>query len=186
MRLRNSGSSYGAVSVASHWLVAIAVTGLFVSGLWMVGLTYYHSWYHRAPELHASVGVLAAAVVLAHLLWRRLDRVPDPEPGVRRWEVRASALVHALLYLSILVAAVSGYLITTAKGAPVEVFGLFSLPATLHDLPGQADLAGKVHLLVAYALIGLAGLHGLAALKHHFIDRDGTLLRMLGLDPPGI
>jgi cytochrome b561 len=184
MRLRNSGSSYGAVSVASHWLVAIAVTGLFVSGLWMVGLTYYHSWYHRAPELHASVGVLAAAVVLAHLLWRRLDRVPDPEPGVRRWEVRASALVHALLYLGILVTAVSGYLITTAKGAPVEVFGLFSLPATLHDLPGQADLAGKVHLLVAYALIGLAGLPILSTGTGHCCACSGWIRPGSSGDPP--
>ena len=184
MRWRNSRSSYGVISVATHWVAATAVIGLFASGLWMVGLTYYHPWYTRAPELHVAIGVLTAALMLARLLWRWLDSPPDPEPGSTRWQIRASALVHALLYLGIFATAVSGYLITTAKGAPAEVFGLFSLPATLHDLPGQEDWAGRAHLLVAYGLIGLAGLHALAALKHHFLDRDATLRRMLGLENP--
>jgi cytochrome b561 len=72
----------------------------------------------------------------------------------------------------------------TAKGAPVAVFDLFSIPATIHGLPRQEDIAGALHTLIAYALIGLAGLHAAAALKHHLIDRDATLLRMLGLKRP--
>jgi cytochrome b561 len=74
----------------------------------------------------------------------------------------------------------SGYLISTADGRPVDVFGIFTLPATLSGLPNQADTAGDLHLAMAIAVIVLAALHALAALKHHFIDRDRTLRRMLG------
>ncbi|TCT19400.1 cytochrome b561-like protein [Thiobaca trueperi] len=77
----------------------------------------------------------------------------------------------------------SGYLISTADGRSLDVFGLFSVPAILTGLPDQADLAGEVHLVLAIALVTLAAVHALAALKHHFIDRDATLLRMLGRRP---
>jgi cytochrome b561 len=60
------------------------------------------------------------------------------------------------------------------------VFGLFAVPATLHGLPRQEDVAGKIHYWLAIGVISVAGLHTLAAFKHHFIDRDATLLRMLG------
>ncbi len=183
MGVRNSGERYGVISVVSHWLVAAAVIGLFASGLWMVGLGYYDPWYHRAPELHKAVGILAAVVMLGRLVWRWADRKPRPDPGLRPWEIWTSGLVHGLLYLGIFVCAVSGYLIATAKGAPVDLFGLASLPATYQGLPRQEDLAGEVHELVGWALILLAGLHALAALKHHFFDHDATLRRMLGLRP---
>jgi cytochrome b561 len=74
----------------------------------------------------------------------------------------------------------SGYLISTADGRPLQVFGGLAIPATLSGLEGQADIAGAVHLALASSLIGVASLHALAALKHHFWDRDGTLLRMFG------
>jgi cytochrome b561 len=77
---------------------------------------------------------------------------------------------------------VAGYLISTADGRPIEVFGLFNVPATLHGLADQEDIAGEVHEIFAWVLILLAGVHALAALKHHFINRDSTLIKMLGRD----
>ena len=99
----------------------------------------------------------------------------------RRWETQAAHWVHAALHLGVFAAVISGYLIATAKGAPVAVFDLFSVPATIHGLDRQEDIAGDFHYFVSYGLIGLAGLPALAALKHHMIDRDATLLRMLGM-----
>jgi cytochrome b561 len=75
----------------------------------------------------------------------------------------------------------SGYLISTADGRGLEVFEWFTLPATLSGLEQQEDIAGRVHLYLAWSVIVVAALHALAALKHHFIDRDVTLKRMLGL-----
>ena len=74
----------------------------------------------------------------------------------------------------------SGYLISTADGRGISVFGLFEVPASLTGIPDQEDVAGLIHEWLAWALVIFAGLHGLAALKHHFIDHDATLRRMLG------
>lgn len=181
MRLRNTANTYGMISIVLHWLVAVVVISLFVSGLWMVDLGYYDVWYHRAPAIHKSVGVLLLLVMGARLVWRWIGRVPEPEPGARPWEVRLARWVHLLLYVGILAIITAGYLISTAKGDPVNVFDLFSVPATIQGLPRQADVAGAIHYWLAVAVISLAGVHALAAFKHHFIDRDATLLRMLGL-----
>ena len=87
---------------------------------------------------------------------------------------------HRLFYLLLFTIMVSGYLISTEDNRAVEVFGWFSIPATITSIPNQADVAGWVHLILASSLIGLALLHAAAALKHHFIDRDRTLKRILG------
>ena len=58
MQLRNSSRRYGIISISLHWIFAIAVYGMFGLGLWMVTLSYYDGWYHQAPELHKSIGVL--------------------------------------------------------------------------------------------------------------------------------
>ncbi|BCQ65481.1 hypothetical protein PBOI14_72310 [Pseudomonas sp. Boi14] len=89
-------------------------------------------------------------------------------------------LGHAFLYLGLFAVMIAGYLISTADGVGIPVFGLFEVPALISGLPDQADVAGVVHLYLAWALVIFAGIHGLAALKHHFIDRDATLTRMLG------
>lgn len=179
MLWRNTSDSYGLIGIASHWLLAVAIVGLFASGLWMVDLTYYDVWYHRAPELHKAFGVLTAAAMGLRLLWRWWGVVPGPAPGVKRWEAVVASAVHGVLYLGVFAAAISGYLIATAKGDPVDVFGLAAVPAVIHDLPRQADVAGDVHYWIGVAIISLAGLHAAAALKHHLIDGDQTLVRML-------
>ncbi len=181
---RNTHDHYGAVAIALHWLMAIAVVGLFALGLWMTGLTYYDAWYTTGPEIHKGVGVLLFLVLIARLAWRLASPPPKPLPTLSPLERRASGLVHGLLYVLLLATMLTGYLISTADGRPVDVFGIFAVPATLTGLPNQADIAGDVHLALAIATIALASLHALAALKHHWIDRDRTLLRMLGRHAP--
>jgi cytochrome b561 len=92
----------------------------------------------------------------------------------------AAHLVHVLLYLVLFGVMISGYLISTADGRPVNVFGWLQVPALVSGIGGQEDFAGKVHLFLAYSTMALVALHLLGALKHHFIDRDRTLMRMFG------
>lgn len=176
-----SRDRYTRVAIVLHWLVALAVPAMFVLGAWMVDLGYYDPWRKEAPEIHKAVGVLLFLIVVARLAWRLFHRPPAPLPTHAPWERRSAAVVHVLLYVLLLATMLAGYLISTADGRPIEVFGWFSVPALISGLPNQEDIAGELHLWLAILLLSLAAVHALAALKHHFVDRDRTLLRMLGL-----
>ena len=180
MHWRNSPTHYGLTSIVLHWLVAVAVFGLFALGFWMVGLNYYSSWYRTAPDLHKSIGILLLLVMLLRVLWRFVSPAPAPLASQGRLTRIAARLGHSLLYLGLFLVMVSGYLLSTADGRPIGVFGLFDVPALITSIADQADRAGLVHEYAAWALVILAVVHALAALKHHFIDRDATLMRMLG------
>lgn len=180
MAWRNSPERYGTVAIVLHWLVALAVFGMFGLGLWMSELTLYHPWYHRAPALHKSIGLLLFGVMVLRLLWRLLNPRPAPLPNHSPIEQLGAHLVHWLLYLLLLATMVFGYLISTADGRGVDIFNWMTIPATLTSLPDQEDVAGEIHEALAITLVVVALLHAAAALKHHFVDRDRTLQRMLG------
>jgi len=176
--LKNTGYAYGWISIIMHWLMALGIFGLFALGLWMRTLDYYDVWYHRAPDIHKEIGMLLLFLLFFRLIW--VSTNVKPAIAGKAWEQLSALVVHRTHYVLMLAAMLSGYLIPTAKGVGVDVFGWFMAPATLANIPQQADIAGAIHLWSAWALIGLALLHSGAALKHHFIDRDDTLLRMLG------
>ena len=166
--------------MAKPIMVALAVIGLFALGFWMTGLTYYDDWYRRGPDLHKSIGILLFLVMVARVIWRLVNPTPEHEPSVSLLARRIAHGVHMLLYVLLFALMISGYLISTADGSSIDVFSLFSVPATISGIEGQEDIAGEVHFVLAVALIAIAALHMLAALKHHFIDGDTTLKRMLG------
>jgi len=184
MHWRNTATAYGLLSIGMHWLVALAVFGLFGLGLWMVGLDYYSSWRHTAPELHKGIGLGLFALMLLRLLWRLVSPPPAPLSSYSRLTRLGATLGHSALYLALFAVMLAGYLISTADGRGISVFGWFEVPASITSMPEQEDVAGAVHFYLAWGLVILAGLHGLAALKHHFIDRDATLRRMLGRPQP--
>lgn len=180
MQWKNTPNRFGVSSIVLHWLSALAVFGLFALGYWMVGLSYYDPWRQTAPDWHKSVGVLLLLATLLRVLWRVISPPPAPLASYSKMTRIGAAAGHGLLYLGLFVVMISGYLISTADGRSIDVFGWFSLPATLTGLPSQEDVAGVVHKYVAWGLVIFAGLHGLVAIKHHVFDRDRTLLRMFG------
>jgi len=177
--IRNTTETYGWVSVLLHWLMALALFGMFAMGFWMTDLVYYDRWYHDAPEIHKSIGILLLIVLLFRFFWRLSNT--RPELMGAWWEQVIALGVHRLHYVLMFTVLITGYLIPTAEGVGVDVFGWFTVPATLTFDKQQADLIGKIHQATAWAMMGLAGLHAGAALKHHVIDKDITLLRMFGI-----
>ena len=177
--IKNSTSHYGLVAKALHWLSAITIIGLFALGLWMVELSYYDDWYVTAPHYHNSIGILLALAMVARLLWRSANRQPDMPDSLSTFEKCSAHIAHWLLYALIFVMIISGYLIPTADNRAIDVFNWFSVPALGSFIDHQEDIAGDIHEWCAYGLIALASVHALAALKHHFIDKDSTLRRML-------
>lgn len=181
-QFRNSRSTYGWGSILLHWLVALTVLGMYPLGLYIVSLGYYDPGYRIYPDWHRSIGVLLLMLLCVRLIWKALNPRPEAVTGTRPWERVAAHLGHWGLYLLLLVVLASGYLFSTADGRSIQVFSLFSFPA----IPGlalrQEELAAEIHFYSATLLMLLTAVHLLAALKHHFINKDATLTRMLGLD----
>ena len=160
-----------------HWAMAFAIFGLFGLGLWMTSLTYYDVWYTRGPFIHEGVGIILIAALVFRLVWRGLQVRPD-ESHLKLYERVGSVVAHWAMYALMAIVMVSGYLISTSDGRSIDVFGLISVPALYAD-KGFEEIAGSLHYFLSFALIGLAVIHTLAAIKHHVIDKDPTLIRML-------
>lgn len=178
--MHNTQKKYGYVSIVFHWLTAFTIFGLFGLGYYMVDLDYYHTWYTTAPNLHKSFGMLLFVIIIIRLVWRFTQITPEHITSHSQFERKAGKLTHQLLFMLIFIIIITGYLISTADGRGIEVFGLFEVPSLGAFIENQEDIAGTIHEWLAYALILLATLHGLAAIKHHVIDKDNTLNRMIG------
>ena len=159
--------------------MALFIVGLFILGTIMVDLDYYDPNYHVFPWWHKSFGLLIAFLLTFRLLWKWKNPKVSPIKSSKPLEIKLSKIVHAVLYLLILICCISGVMISTAEGVGIEFFNWFEIPAIIANGASQADLAGKIHEFSTLALVISAGLHLLAALKHHFINKDNTLKRML-------
>ena len=142
-------------------------------------LDYYHPWYQQAPDLHKSFGILLVLIMLTRIVWRFVITKPEHLTSHKPWELRLAHIIHWILYLGILLILITGYLIATSENRPIEVFELFNVPAVIQAFEEQEDIAGFIHEWAAYVIMAFVGLHILGALKHHFIDKDKTLKRML-------
>ncbi len=182
MYLKNTGERYGWLAIMLHWTLAVLIVAQYFLGEFIVELDYMHPWYQRAPDLHRSLGVLVGLLLVLRIAWRWLN--PRPAVEGKPWEQYLALWVHRSFYLLIAAVLISGYLISTADGQAITVFGWFELPALSDGWPQQEDIAGEFHEFLANGLMVLIVVHSLAALKHHFVDRDNTLKRMLGLLKP--
>jgi cytochrome b561 len=165
--------------MAFHWLVAAAV--LFMIGLgWTMGdiprgTPERTFWFN----LHKSIGVTVALVVILRLLWRWKNPPPPLPASVPSWQVNASRISHALLYLCLILMPLSGFAASQFTKYGVTYFGLFKIPPLGFENRVIYELLQGVHGVTASLLVLLVLLHVLAALKHLFVDRDGVFQRML-------
>ncbi|MCW8853281.1 MAG: cytochrome b [Gammaproteobacteria bacterium] len=178
--IRNTENNWGWLAIFFHWLTAATVFSMFIFGLWMTDLTYYHPWYKTAPELHKSIGLLLLLLTLLRLAWRFIDPAPAPLANHSAFEIKVAHRVHTLLYFLLLGMMLSGYLISTADGRAITVFKIFEIPAIIYGIDHQEDVAGVIHLTLGVLLVIIALLHAGAAIKHHLVDKDRTLKRMFG------
>jgi cytochrome b561 len=168
---------YGLVAIALHWLIALAILGLLGVGLWMTELKNsptkieVYTW-------HKWVGLTVLGLAALRLLWRLYRRPPAPLPAPT-WQLRTAAGTHGLMYLLMLAMPVTGWLQNSASGFPLSWFGLFKVPALIARDREAFALWQQVHEWLAWTLMALIALHVAASIKHHLIDRDGTLTRML-------
>jgi len=181
MLIRNTHERWGVVAKALHWLLALAILVMMGLGLLMVDYSDLQTRF-QMYFYHKSLGILILALVALRLLWRLSNptpRLPDTTPALERWLAHAG---HALLYLLMLAMPLSGWVISSASGFGLQVFGLFKLPEIVGADKELQSLAETVHYWLFWALAALVLVHVAAALKHHLIARDNVLRRML----PGV
>ena len=179
MQLRNSQDSYGLIPQALHWAVVAAVILA-----WALGT--FEDAFPKGPAraaalfVHISAGLAVIAFVVVRLLWRIGDPPPRPEKTpLGTWMDRAGQLAHYALYALLIAVPVAGIVVQFARGDALPLFGLSDIPSPWLANRASARSAKEVHEVLANALVILAGLHAAAALVHHWIFRDRTLVRML-------
>lgn len=170
-------TGYDRVSRLSHWVVAAAFLGALGLGLALGNLDLAPEPRAALLDPHKALGLF----VLVFGVWRVGRRLrqgfPAPAAPGPRWQEAAAAAVHAALLAAIVAMPLSGTLMTLARGRALEVAGV-TLAPSVGESPWLASVAGTAHGLAAPVLLALLALHVGAALKHHLIDRDATLVRM--------
>lgn len=179
MSFKNTLSTYGSVSKFFHWLISILVILLLIVGLWMSGLEK-NSFRYSVYDLHKSFGLLVLFLMILRTSWMLANPKPLSMPNSKFWERIAEKSVHWIFYIALFIMPISGWVLSTASKHVPSFFGLFMLPAPFVS-PNKAlqDFAGDVHEVLGWFLIFLIAVHVLAALKHHFIDHDNVLKRMM-------
>lgn len=173
-----TATRYGAPAIALHWIVAALILFNLAFGLYLVDLPLSPQKL-RYFSYHKWVGVTVFLLSAARLLWRLGHPAPALPSAMRPWEVRLAHASHILLYVLFFAAPLSGWLFSSATGFQTVYLGVFPIPDLLSKNKELADILRLTHRSINYTMAAVIALHAAAALKHHFIDRDDVLERML-------
>lgn len=172
----NAAARYTRTAIALHWLLALAIFGNFALGIYMHELPFSLTRL-KLYNWHKWAGVLILALSAARLLWRLTHRPPEPPAGPA-WQTKAAHAAHWALYALFFAVPLSGWAYSSMAGFPIVLFGVLPLPDFVAADRAASEAFKPVHAALAMALAAVVLLHVAAALKHHFIDRDGLLDRM--------
>ena len=177
MHATATATRYHPVSMALHWLLALMILGSLAVGFYMTDLPLSPTRL-KLYNWHKWAGMTILILSALRLLWR-LGHRPPPDLPMPAWQSRAAHLAHQGLYALFFAVPLAGWAYSSAAGFPVVLFGVLPLPDWVPVDRPLSDSLKQLHHLLAYALTTVIGLHVAGALKHHFIDRDALLQRML-------
>lgn len=168
---------YTGPAIAAHWLIAILILAAFPLGLYMHGLPLSPNKL-KLYSYHKWIGMTVLLLFVPRILWRLTHRPPAPLP-MPAWQHKIAEGTHHLLYLLMFLVPLSGWLMSSAKGFQVVYFGVLPIPDLIGKDKELGELLEEMHEVLSWSLMTLVGLHLAGALKHHIIDKDSTLRRML-------
>lgn len=177
IQLKNTENRFGLISIIMHWVMAVMIITLLAVGLTLDQLA-------SGPQktliigIHKEVGLLVLMLVIVRLSWRIINSSPTLA-DLPRWEKLTARAVHAAFYLLMFTQPLSGWAMSSAGGHPISFFGLFIVPPLVEPDSQLKTFFASAHEYQGYALIVLCLLHVAAALKHHYLDKDNILKRML-------
>lgn len=167
---------YSGTAIALHWLLALAILGAFIVGVYMSDLPVSPQRL-KLYNWHKWAGICILALSALRLLWRLTHR-PPADVAMPEWQRRSAHAVHILLYLLFFAVPLAGWAYSSAAGFPVVVFGVLPLPDFVAPSKELAEAIKPLHKILAFTMAALVLAHVAAALKHHFVDGDGLLSRM--------
>jgi cytochrome b561 len=172
-----SDAHYTRTAVSLHWLVgALMIAAIFMG--WTMTEMAISPQKLKLYNYHKWVGITVLALAALRIYWRLTHR-PPPLAAMPAWQSRAARSMYVVMYILMLALPLSGWAYSNAVGFPVVYLGKIPLP----DLVGKDKVLGanlhELHEILGTVLAGLIALHILAALKHHFVNRDATLKHML-------
>ncbi len=170
---------YGLPMVAVHWLMACGILIAFAAGLYMVDIPGITPLKLRLFNWHKWLGVTLFVLVLLRIVIRGVSKTPKYPAHWGHNTVLLAKLGHMALYLLMLAVPTFGYLYSLASGYPVVWFGVIDLPILIEKDPGLKVLFKTLHEFSAKGLVFLVVGHVLMALKHHCLNKDGILGRMI-------
>lgn len=170
--------NYSVIAKYLHWLIAISIIFMIFLGFFMVlasGSTRVNLY-----TLHKSIGLTILIFMIIRVIWR-IIKTPPPLPKVMKaWEKKSAHISHLALYLLAFIMPISGWIISTASNHIPKFWWWFKLPYPLSGVNYKlAGFANSLHTVIAWVLVGFICVHILAALKHHFINKDDVFKRML-------
>lgn len=181
---KDTADKFSVLTIVFHWLVGLSIISLMAVGIYMEENKAYDLY-----PIHKSMGVIVFLFAIERIFWRIYNGWPTSLGESPAIQLTLAKLVHWVLILATLLFPISGMLMSGLGGHGIDVFGL-QLMAPNYDpaepgkaIPINGDIAGlahQVHGILGKVMIGVILLHVAGALKHHFVDRDRTLSRMLG------
>lgn len=182
--VRKQSASWSALSKIFHWLMALCILGAASLMYYMVNIgdlqdPVLRAKYSALLKHHKSIGLIILLLVAMRFVWNRLVPRPPAAAGVTRLQSLAAKASHSFLYLTMLVVPMLGWMASMTYGGRTFFFGLFEMPVWLPKNMDWAQILQPAHIWAAWIMLGVVAVHFLAALWHHVVRRDGTLLQML-------
>ncbi|MEQ1498107.1 MAG: cytochrome b [Novosphingobium sp.] len=175
-----AAARYSRGAIILHWLIAVLIVLNFAAAWAAEGMP-------EAEEMklignHKAIGITILMLTVLRIVWRMSKQPPALVETLKAWEAALSKVTHAVFYFLMLAIPLSGWAMSSSftKGAGVSLFGLITVPALPvgHDKP-TAGMFHEMHEILGTLMLLLFALHVAGAIKHHLIDKDGTMRRMV-------
>ncbi|NVK19437.1 MAG: YceI family protein [Methylocystaceae bacterium] len=178
MMLRNTEDTFGCIAKGFHWIMVLGFIALYVIGFYMTGLPLGPDMFEQIA-LHKSIGMIVLGLSVLRLVWRFTNPNPKLPSGMPTHERIGSYVSHIALYGVMIVMPLSGWAMSSAANYPVSIFGWVTMANIMDPSKEAVEFLKSFHGLMAWVILALIAVHVLAALKHHFINKDNVLTRML-------